>query len=1816
MNLRLLFLIPLLLLSTSSSVVILSQNNDTLSGENFSESINDDIPNRTIIGSESNSDYKELLPTANPKTEVLSKIDLTAADSYEPDNSFNSASTIMISESQSRSISPIGDRDYVKFSLLFDATVEIETSGGSATSDTYLILYNSLQNIIAYDDNSGVYSFSLLQTHLVAGNYYILVDDQTGDREINSYTLSLRIVGDNYEPDNSFNSASSISIPSTQTRSIHRIFDRDYVSFTLSSTTAIHVYTSGPISADTVLTLYSHDLYEITSDDDGGPGLFSDFKVILPSGTYYIEVEEFNNNHVIEQYWLSIDYNDSLEEDDVYSSASDLPEWGGPPRVGQGHSIYPATDVDWVKFTLTQTSDIILSTGGFSGDTRLWLYDEQLVQIGYNDDAPSTLFSSISISNLLPGVYYAKVDEFNNNNVIPYYAIYLTIDEADPPTPQILGWDASPNRLVGIPFTFLVSLKNSGEIPADSGRLVVSFPSGSPDVSFATGTTVPASNRLIYNVGDSIPTIGGGTTTARYQSFVIQQDDWAAGTTESIVLSVTFDDDLTHDIYIRGEMSDGVNWAQDPIQTVLSPKDQQGYSFYLVNLNADDLADAAEPDDVPALAPTLVPGSPIKHTIFPIGDLDWFKFYVASPSNAFIETYGSLGGDTEIYLFEPEDFFIPIASDTGPGFASLSATNLDVGWYYILVIESRNDNYVEEYFLELTLSNAIPSPIISDTVFPFNLKVGETGLISTNATNDGWDAQSGSVTVMFPEGNPNVAFTSGTTAAASERNIINIGDTITNRDGSSVTAQYPAYELVIADWGSDISEIIELSIDFSTPGTYIIYLRVLMDDETETFSATPSSLTTIDHQGWAVFTYSLTVEDVDSDGDGLLDGEELILGTDPMDIDTDDDGLEDGDEVNLYLTDPLDSDTDTDGLSDGDEINLYLTDPLLSDTDSDGLQDGVEVTTYGTNPLLSDSDSDGLQDGAEVTKYGTDPLLSDTDNDGLQDGAEVTKYGTDPLDSDSDNDDLLDGEEIVTYGTDPLDSDSDDDGLLDGAEIALYGTDPLNIDTDGDGISDFDEVYTYGTNPIDGDSDRDGLTDDEELFLYLTNPNNSDSDGDGLSDYDEIFLHSTNPNLIDTDSDGLNDREEVFVYPTNPNIPDTDFDGLLDGEEITVFGTDPISIDTDGDGLTDFDEIKIYLTDPIDLDTDLDGLSDGDEILIFLTNPLDQDTDGDGLEDFNEIYFFLTDPNNPDTDNDGLSDQEELAFYDTDALNPDTDGDGLMDGDEVFVYGTNPLSLDTDSDDLTDNEEINIYGTDPLNPDTDNDGIFDGEEVIVWNTDPFNADSDNDGLNDGDEIFTYSTNPLNSDTDGDGLSDGDEVVMYITDPLNPDSDLDGLNDGDEVNLYGTDPLYSDTDNDGLQDGAEVTKYGTNPTKADTDGDGLQDGAEVTKYGTDPANADTDADGLQDGAELTKYSTDPLNSDTDGEGLSDGEEVLIYFTNPLNPDTDGDTFTDYDELFIYFTDPLVADSDQDGLSDPDEINIYNTDPLDPDSDSDMLSDGEEVLIYFTNPLSPDTDGDGLLDFDEIFIYLTDPLNPNTDGDCLSDYDELFAYFTDPLNSDSDNDGLDDCDELFIYFTDPLNPDTDNDDLTDGEEVDIGTDPLNPDTDGDGLIDGVEVLIYGFDPLNPDSDGDGYTDWDEVNGLPSAPKNLEAISYNSTIFLTWEIPDKIGGSMDLSFVVLRKTKWWWRGEWEAIAVTDEPGYNDTDVKHGRKYYYKVVAQTSEGESESSNIIKVRASKRNQPWKWFWKQRWEKFLKFLEWLRNLFHRLENHHHHHCGK
>lgn len=109
--------------------------------------------------------------------------------------------------------------------------------------------------------------------------------------------------------------------------------------------------------------------------------------------------------------------------------------------------------------------------------------------------------------------------------------------------------------------------------------------------------------------------------------------------------------------------------------------------------------------------------------------------------------------------------------------------------------------------------------------------------------------------------------------------------------------------------------------------------------------------------------------ETDEDGDGLLGGEEALLGTDPINPDTDGDGINDGDEVGDDVTNPLDEDND--GLIDALESDIL-------DADNDGVNDQQDPAN--ANPCipdnsvgLCDTDGDGISDGDEEAS-GSDPF--------------------------------------------------------------------------------------------------------------------------------------------------------------------------------------------------------------------------------------------------------------------------------------------------------------------------------------------------------------------------------------------------------------------------------------------------------------------------------------------------------------------------------------------------------------------------------------------------------------------------------------------------------------------------------------------------------------------------------------------------------------------------------------------------------------------------------------------------------------------------
>src|SRR5262249_38178516 len=112
-------------------------------------------------------------------------------------------------------------------------------------------------------------------------------------------------------------------------------------------------------------------------------------------------------------------------------------------------------------------------------------------------------------------------------------------------------------------------------------------------------------------------------------------------------------------------------------------------------------------------------------------------------------------------------------------------------------------------------------------------------------------------------------------------------------------------------------------------------------------------------QGLLQFSIALSA---DTDGDGILDDIEIANGLNPNNPadaldDADRDGLNNRDEL-LRGTQINNPDSDGDTIPDGEEViagvDGFITNPLLKDTDGDGVPDNIEVAS-GSNPTNASS---------------------------------------------------------------------------------------------------------------------------------------------------------------------------------------------------------------------------------------------------------------------------------------------------------------------------------------------------------------------------------------------------------------------------------------------------------------------------------------------------------------------------------------------------------------------------------------------------------------------------------------------------------------------------------------------------------------------------------------------------------------------------------------------------------------------------------------------------------------------------------------------
>jgi len=214
----------------------------------------------------------------------------------------------------------------------------------------------------------------------------------------------------------------------------------------------------------------------------------------------------------------------------------------------------------------------------------------------------------------------------------------------------------------------------------------------------------------------------------------------------------------------------------------------------------------------------------------------------------------------------------------------------------------------------------------------------------------------------------------------------------------------------------------------------------------ETVPATVESVTGPGGEIATVFAFEYFITDFGT-GDSVH-GDELRAVGGPTLVDSDHDGIGDEHELAQTGSNPFNDDTDGDGLLDADEV-ARGTDPRLEDTNGDGVNDGDQVAG-GEDPLDPDMDDDGMPNHWEV-RVGLDPFVDDSLLDSDLDGmTNLDEFNNDRIPTVDERDGDADGMPTLwedEFGLDPEVDDADDDPDGDGLtnlEEYLIGSDPLD----------------------------------------------------------------------------------------------------------------------------------------------------------------------------------------------------------------------------------------------------------------------------------------------------------------------------------------------------------------------------------------------------------------------------------------------------------------------------------------------------------------------------------------------------------------------------------------------------------------------------------------------------------------------------------------------------------------------------------------------------------------------------------------------------
>jgi hypothetical protein len=226
------------------------------------------------------------------------------------------------------------------FPLTLNAFNAGYADAGDTTADIYL---SNDPNNVASGTFIGTHDFGYLgtytlttqppnitiPTYVTPGTYYVgyilnaANPQYNTDRNavvITNQTMQAYCNADAFEPDNAWFQASQLFSGGSQSHSIcdnnlpDPRADQDWAYFTVNYTSGATIWTNGFPGGDTTMTLYNGNLQQVDFNDDNGINFYSTINRVcgtnaLPPGTYYVQIQSYQNRTTIPNYTLNLTAN-------------------------------------------------------------------------------------------------------------------------------------------------------------------------------------------------------------------------------------------------------------------------------------------------------------------------------------------------------------------------------------------------------------------------------------------------------------------------------------------------------------------------------------------------------------------------------------------------------------------------------------------------------------------------------------------------------------------------------------------------------------------------------------------------------------------------------------------------------------------------------------------------------------------------------------------------------------------------------------------------------------------------------------------------------------------------------------------------------------------------------------------------------------------------------------------------------------------------------------------------------------------------------------------------------------------------------------------------------------------------------------------------------------------------------------------------------------------------------------------------------------------------------------------------------------------